>query len=75
MAQTTGKVTSKAYRCSECGGVQQMSTNHYGECYPFCVQCQKPTRWLCMQVLPEGWEKPAPWKIGILGYPVEVKGD
>lgn len=24
---------AKKYKCKECGGIQEIKTNHYGECY------------------------------------------
>lgn len=70
---TTGKVTSKKYKCQGCGHESMHSTNHYGEIYVACPQCswKSPTDKIkvyeCLEPLPEGWEKPAPWEIVKLG--------
>jgi DNA-directed RNA polymerase subunit RPC12/RpoP len=75
---TTGKVTSKLYRCSRCGHQQHISTNHFGECYSWgrvntCPKCSPwakypefggATTWECGEPLPEGMDKPAGWSGG-----------
>lgn len=74
----TGEVTTKVYRCRECGAESQESTNHYGEIYRRCRSCswKSPMESIkvfeCVEPLPEGWEKPAPWKIVRLADVVEA---
>ena len=77
--QTTGKISSKLYKCTECGHESLHSTNHYGEIYPSCRNCSwksplSPTKvHVCLEPLPEGWQKPAPWKTVKLGDVVTIK--
>lgn len=33
MTTKISKVSYKKYKCSECGHVKDIQTNHYGECY------------------------------------------
>lgn len=76
--RTTGKITSKRYRCTECGHEKMTSTNHYGEFYDRCPKCSwkspmDPTKtWECLEPLPEGWKKPTPWKKMKLGDVAEI---
>jgi DNA-directed RNA polymerase subunit RPC12/RpoP len=69
----TGKVTPKLYKCTECGFEQLHSTNHWGEIYPSCPNCswKKPMQlgvvWECLEPIPEGYQKPEPWKMVKLG--------
>lgn len=58
--------TTKLYKCSRCGHIEQIKTNHYGECYslghynccPACPPWAKypefggSTRWLCQEQPP-----------------------
>ncbi len=53
----------KEYKCKECGGIQKIETNHYGECYSFgrinacknwpckCAASPiyNPTTWICVE--------------------------
>jgi DNA-directed RNA polymerase subunit RPC12/RpoP len=73
---TTGPVTVKLYRCKRCGHEQEISTNHYGECYsaghynacPACPPWAKypeyggSTIWICAAPCPPEMDKPANWK-------------
>ena len=59
----TGKYSTKPYKCTGCGQEVEIGTNHWGEVYPNCYQCQKPTVWECLEPMPEGYEKPEQWKI------------
>ena len=74
---TTGKYTHKKYKCTSCGHESMIGTNHYGECYPRCINCGwKHPRELgqvhvCLEPLPEDWEAPEPWKL--VKFNVEVK--
>jgi len=75
----TGKVTAKKYRCKHCGHERTESTNHYGEIYSRCPSCswKRPMDVCvseCVEPLPEGWDRPEPWKIVKLGDVIE-KGD
>lgn len=84
MARTTGKVTYKLYRCAHCETEHKVSTNHFGEVYsrcpnPNCVSrrpvvnaTHKPPRHVCLEPLPEGWDRPTPWKIVRLGDIADV---
>lgn len=78
MAQVTGKVSSKLYKCTECGHTEQQSTNHYGQIYIRCRKCSwkspmSPIKvYECQEPLPEGWEPPANWNIVKLGDVAEI---
>jgi hypothetical protein len=77
--KTVGPITRKRYRCTHCEQESVQATNHYGETYGSCenFQCvsrrpmgnatRKPPRHECLEALPEGWEKPEPWKQVDLG--------
>jgi len=75
----TGKYSRKDYRCTRCGHVQSHGTNHWGEIYPRCDNCQwkHPMQvgsvWECLEPMPEGYEKPKPWRKVKLGDIVEIK--
>ena len=68
----TGKLTAKRYRC-ECGYKSTHSTNHYGAFYDRCPKCSWKSPMdpikvhTCLEPLPEGWERPEPWKKVKLG--------
>jgi len=70
--KVTGKYSIKPYKCSECGQEVETGTNHWGDIYPWCYVCNKPTVWECQEELPEGYEKPEPWKAKRLGDVVEI---
>jgi hypothetical protein len=78
---TTGKVTLKRYRCTGCGHESVHSTNHFGEFYDRCLKCSRKTSTdpikvhECLEPLPEGWQKPEPWKKVKLGDVVEFVPD
>jgi hypothetical protein len=55
-----------------CGQEKEIGTNHWGECYPFCSVCQRHTVWVCQEEMPEGYEKPEPWKLVKLGDIAEI---
>lgn len=70
--QTTGKVTSKKYRCLRCGHERMESTNHYGKIYSACPNCSwkhplEANVSECLDPLPEGWGRPADWTVVKLG--------
>lgn len=75
---TTGKYSVKEYRCTRCGHVSRIGTNHWGECYPSCSECswknpmQPMVAHECLEPMPEGFTKPKPWKIVKLGDVAEV---
>jgi DNA-directed RNA polymerase subunit RPC12/RpoP len=57
---STSKLSYKAYKCSHCGFVKQIQTNHYGECYGSklignrCGNCSwkrpdEPIIWECQE--------------------------
>ncbi len=77
MNPTTGKISSKLYRCKRCGHEERKDTNHFGECYSWghvntCPKCPPwakypefggSTTWVCVEPVPEGMDKPANWLI------------
>ena len=71
--KTTGKYSNKLYKCMNCGFEEMKGTNHWGETYGPCRNCQwkRPmeagSRWECLEPMPEGYEKPEPWKTVRLG--------
>ena len=78
--KTTGKYSIKPYHCERCGNVEQHGTNHWGEFYNTrCKGCswKNPldpfVTWICDEPLPEGYEKPTPWKKATLGEICEIK--
>lgn len=71
-------VTTKAYRCVDCGAESQESTNHYGEIYSRCNACawkrpHGPFRKECIEPKPEGAWIPEPWQVVRLGDIVDIK--
>ena len=61
---TTGKISSKRYRCVHCGHESTMTTNHWGEVYSRCAGCswKRPgegDRHECLDPMPEGFTNPA----------------
>jgi len=78
MAQKTGKISPKPYKCRECGHQETHSTNHYGAIYIRCGKCSwkspmSPTKVFdCLEPLPEGWEKPEEWKMTTLGEVADI---
>jgi len=79
--KTTGKISAKRYRCSCCGYESTHSTNHFGEFYDRCPKCSwkspmDPIKThVCLEPLPKGWAKPAPWKRVKLGDVVSAVQD
>lgn len=75
---TLSKISSKPYRCSECGHEEHQSTNHYGDIYVRCGKCSwkspmNPTKvYVCLAVVPEGMDVPAKWTIAKLGDVAKV---
>jgi len=75
---TTGKYTHKAYRCKECGHEREVGTNHWGDIYSDCPACswKRPgqvTVSECLEDMPPGFAKPAPWRIVRLGDIAEIR--
>jgi len=76
---TTGKVSSKPYKCPRCGRVEQHSTNHWGKFYDRCNGCSwknpmDPTvAWECQEAPPEGYGIPPEWTKVKLGDICEIK--
>ena len=76
--KTTGKYSQKLYKCKNCGFEQLHGTNHWGEIYPACNGCQwkRPMEigsiWECLEVMPEGYKRPEPWKMVRLGDIIEI---
>lgn len=80
MAKTTGKYSHKQYKCRRCGSIESVGTNHWGEIYSRCKNCNwkhpmdgNPT-WDCLEPMPDGYDKPEPWKKVKLGDLIETKG-
>jgi len=74
---TTGAYSQKPYRCTHCGHEAHQGTNHWGETYGPCGNCSwrrpgQPTRHECLEACPEGYTKPAPWKVARLGDVAEI---
>ena len=81
---TTGKVTTKRYRCAHCSAEHDVATNHYGEVYsrcpnssclsrrPSCNSTYQPPRHVCLDELPQGMGRPEPWKVVKLGDVLEI---
>lgn len=75
---TTGRISSKPYRCTACGHISQIGTNHWGECYSSCVACSwkrpgQPTVQECLEPPPEGYGIPEKWKIVKLGDLIKME--
>jgi hypothetical protein len=76
---TTGKISSKKYKCTSCGHISAQETNHYGLIYPRCTACgwKHPLEMgqvhICLEPVPTGWGVPAPWKTVTLGEICEIK--
>ena len=70
---TISRVSSKLYRCTRCGHKSEISTNHWGECYPTCKNCswKNPMSPIviheCLELCPETHDKPQPWRVVKLG--------
>lgn len=80
MAKTIGKYSYKQYKCRRCGSIESVGTNHWGEIYSPCKNCNwkhpmdgNPT-WDCLEPMPDGYDKPEPWKKVKLGDLIETKG-
>lgn len=75
----TGKYSIKEYKCPRCGAIEKHGTNHWGEIYVSCKSCswKHPLEYLvvmeCQEPLPEGYDKPTPWKMVKLGDIYEIK--
>lgn len=69
---TTGLYSHKRYQCTGCKTIEVIGTNHWGECYPYCEKCRSTTVWKCLEPLPKGMAKPAPWKMVKLGDVAKV---
>jgi len=75
------KLEWKPYRCTRCGHIQSIQTNHYGECYSPCKECSwkhpgEPSVMECavpLEERPEDAWMPEPWKIAKLGDLAEIK--
>ena len=60
-------MTKKRYKCKECGDIQEIETNHFGECYNWghynacknwgcrCASSPNynPTVWICLDKEPK----------------------
>lgn len=68
----TGKYSVKWYHCRECRYGRQVGTNHWGEVYERCPDCCKLVVWDCDEPMPEGFEKPEPWRIVKLSEVAEI---
>jgi DNA-directed RNA polymerase subunit RPC12/RpoP len=74
----TGKYSIKPYECLRCGHEFETGTNHWGNIYNIkCTGCswkygpghsESPfVECKCNEEMPEGFEKPEPWKTVKLG--------
>lgn len=76
--KTTGKYSTKRFKCTRCGLEQLSGTNHWGEFYDRCNGCswKNPmdpiVTWKCLEPMPEGFEAPAPWRKVTLGDICEI---
>lgn len=76
---TTSRISYKKYKCTTCGHVSSIQTNHYGECYPRCKKCgwkhpfEMGQRHVCLEPVPKDMNVPKPWKMVKLGDIMEVK--
>jgi DNA-directed RNA polymerase subunit RPC12/RpoP len=76
--KTTGAYSMKRYRCTRCGRIELRGTNHWGDIYPQCAGCswKNPLDpfpvWKCLEKMPKGYTKPAPWKKVRLGDIAEI---
>jgi hypothetical protein len=70
--KTIEKIKPKQYKCTGCGWVRMIETNHYCEIYPFCSECNDRTVWKCIEEIPEGFDVPVPWKMVKLGTACEI---
>ena len=59
---TTGPISRKPYECTGCTNEVELSTNHWGECYPWCDVCRKFTAHKCNEPAPEGFGVPERWR-------------
>ena len=77
---TTGPYSQKRYRCDRCGLEQTHGSNHWGEIYPACRGCSgrnplsPQAAMTCLEPMPEGYDRPMPWRMVKLSEVVEVKG-
>lgn len=62
----TGKYSTKPYKCTGCGQEVEIGTNHWGEVYPNCYVCGKPTVWKCLESMPKGYSEPPRWQTAML---------
>lgn len=70
---TTAKYSHKMYRCLRCGHEESVGTNHWGDIYSPCRNCNwknpmdgNPT-WKCLESPPAGYGVPPKWKKVKLG--------
>lgn len=68
---TTGKYTYKPYECTNCGLEKEIGTNHWGECYPRCPNCDNMC-FKCNEPVPKGYGVPEKWKTVKLGDICEI---
>jgi len=70
--KTIDRIKPKKYKCEQCGWTRMIETNHWGEIYPFCSECNTQTVWKCLDPIPDGFDVPVPWKSTKLGTFCEV---
>lgn len=70
---TTAKYSHKMYQCKRCGHEESIGTNHWGEIYGPCKNCNwknpmdgNPT-WKCLEEKPAGYDTPPKWQKVKLG--------
>jgi len=76
---TTSKYSVKKYKCTSCGHISNIGSNHWGQVYPRCKACgwKHPMEMgqvhECLEPVPEGMGVPEPWKMVRLGDIYEIK--
>lgn len=79
MKPTTSTISSKLYRCTDCGVEEHHSTNHYGDIYCKCRKCgwKYPLRlgghFKCLTPCPPHLDIPEPWAEIKLGDIATIK--
>jgi len=75
---TTGKYSIKPYECTRCGHQHKIGTNHWGETYGSCPNCQWKypmeigSTHKCLEPVPDGYDLPPKWTRVKLGDIAEI---
>lgn len=74
----TAKYSHKPYKCNRCGHEESIGTNHWGEIYPPCSNCNwknpmdgNPS-WTCLEDKPSGFGVPKKWRKAALKDIVKI---